>query len=249
MDLSAIAYDNWPLAKANFEALKHLRRRQITAADGRVFRVQFNPERKRSTQAVLTAEAIAARPCFLCEKNRPAEQRLIADGRYDVMINPYPIFNPHLTIVLREHTNQHLLGHLADMQHFAEQLPGMAIFFNGAKCGASAPDHMHFQAARIDDIISHGAPYFTVSGERELSELLSDYNTTDEWVNAIMLPNELRVYLRRKQRPSCFAEGRLLISPATVEMAGTIITTREEDFEKITADDIVNIYQEVGIWK
>ena len=140
----------WPLAAANFRALKGIRTRELTVC-GLPCRVQFNPERAVSTHADTTPEGIAARPCFLCADNRPPEQIHIKfEGRkgrrYNVQVNPYPIFRGHLVIVRDRHLPQAIWHHMPDMLDFAVKYPDWTVFYNGPESGASAPDHLHFQA-------------------------------------------------------------------------------------------------------
>lgn len=111
------------------------------------FHVQFNAARIRSAAAKTDAVSIAHRPCFLCKENRPPTQASKDwRGKYEVLENPFPIFPQHLTIPTYEHTPQLLQGRYADMLALAKEMPLFTVFFNGPKCGASAPDHMHFQA-------------------------------------------------------------------------------------------------------
>ena len=147
----------WPLAAANFRALKTVESKDVTVF-GLPCRVQFNPERAISSTADTSPEAIAARPCFLCEANRPPEQRhLKFEGRkgrtYNIQVNPYPIFRDHLVIVRDRHLPQAIWHHLPDMLDFAVKYPDWTVFYNGPASGASAPDHLHFQAAP-----RHGMP-------------------------------------------------------------------------------------------
>jgi len=140
----------WPLAAANYRSLKSVRTRELTVG-GLPCRVQFNPERAFSTNADTSPEAIAARPCFLCADNRPPEQFHIKfEGRkgrmYNVQVNPYPIFRDHLVIVRDRHLPQAIWHHLPDMLDFAVKYPDWTVFYNGPESGASAPDHLHFQA-------------------------------------------------------------------------------------------------------
>lgn len=140
----------WPLAAANYRSLKSVRTRELTVG-GLPCRVQFNPERAFSTNADTRPEAIAARPCFLCADNRPPEQFHIKfEGRkgrmYNVQVNPYPIFRDHLVIVRDRHLPQAIWHHLPDMLDFAVKYPDWTVFYNGPESGASAPDHLHFQA-------------------------------------------------------------------------------------------------------
>ena len=111
------------------------------------FVVQFNKERVRSSAAKVDSASIAQRPCFLCKENRPVGQKSIDyQGRYEILENPFPIFPKHLTIPTYRHTPQALQGRFGDMLQLAKDLPEYTVFYNGPKCGASAPDHMHFQA-------------------------------------------------------------------------------------------------------
>lgn len=111
------------------------------------FNVQFNAARVRSSAAKTDANSIAKRPCFLCKENRPPTQPSKDwQGKYEILENPFPIFPLHLTIPTYEHIPQQLEERFGDMLALAADLPLFTIFFNGPQCGASAPDHMHFQA-------------------------------------------------------------------------------------------------------
>lgn len=140
----------WPLAAANFRALKSARTRQMEV-DGLLCTIQCNPRRILSSTADTTPQAIAARKCFLCADNRPAEQfHLKFEGRkgrmYNIQVNPYPIFPGHLVIVCEEHIPQAIWHHFPDMLDFAMKYRDYTVFYNGPGSGASAPDHLHFQA-------------------------------------------------------------------------------------------------------
>ena len=141
----------WPLAAGHFRALKSVRTRELNVF-GLPCQVQWNPERVGSSTADTSPEAIAARPCFLCEGNRPPEQRhLKFEGRkgrlYNIQVNPYPIFRDHLVIVRDRHLPQEIWHHLPDILDFVAKYPDFTAFYNGPQSGASAPDHLHFQAA------------------------------------------------------------------------------------------------------
>lgn len=140
----------WPMAAANFEALGGVKVKELDV-NGMPFKVQFNPARMASSGAKVDAASLKARPCFLCEKNRPEVQIGIEwNDRYTILVNPFPIFNRHLTIPDTSHTDQLIAGRIADMMGLAEELNGYTVFYNGPRCGASAPDHMHFQAGNSD---------------------------------------------------------------------------------------------------
>jgi hypothetical protein len=143
-------FRDWALARDNYHQLDEVRVRRVSFP-GYNISVQFNPGRITSSAAKVDAKSIEARPCFLCEKNRPAEQQgiPIEDG-YIILINPFPIFRRHLTIVSGSHTPQRIAGNFGTMLALARSLPEYVIFYNGPQCGASAPDHLHFQAGNRD---------------------------------------------------------------------------------------------------
>ncbi len=140
----------WPLAAANFRALKDAQTRELPVG-GLTVRIQHNPARIRSSAAKVDKASIEARSCFLCADARPKEQRTLKfEGRkgrkYDILVNPYPIFPGHLTIARDRHVDQSIWKCLTDMADLAHHYTGLTVFYNGPRCGASAPDHMHFQA-------------------------------------------------------------------------------------------------------
>ena len=137
--------ENWELARTNFAGLKTVRTKSFDFGDFEV-KVQFNPARIVSSGAKVDAKTIAERKCFLCTENRPAEQTAVDAGDYLVLVNPFPIFPEHFTIPRKEHVDQQIKPYFADMLVLAEALDDYLIFYNGPRCGASAPDHMHFQA-------------------------------------------------------------------------------------------------------
>lgn len=138
------------MAKRNYDALRQVERRNVDI-NGYEFLIQHNPARIVSTGAATDKASIAERKCFLCRHNRPEEQMIfpIIEG-WDLLVNPYPILPVHLTIVSCEHRPQNRVP--KEIVECAMRLPGMAIFFNGAKAGASAPDHLHLQAVLKDEL-------------------------------------------------------------------------------------------------
>ncbi len=136
----------WEQARDNYEALSRVRYRTINI-DGIEYTVQYNPGRERSSSAKVDSASISSRRCFLCDNNLPPEQ-IKCDflSRYHILINPYPIFPIHFTIPCKTHTSQSMEGRLDDFLILAKEMEGFVVFYNGARCGASAPDHLHFQA-------------------------------------------------------------------------------------------------------
>ena len=140
----------WPLARDNYRALKAAEVRTMSV-NGLEVRIQHNPARAVSTAAKVDDASVRQRKCFLCRDNRPDCQiSLKFDGRkgkkYDILVNPYPIFPRHFVIAMDRHCDQSIWKRYVDMLDFAKARQGYAVMYNGPKCGASAPDHHHFQA-------------------------------------------------------------------------------------------------------
>jgi hypothetical protein len=137
-------------AFVNYQALSQVEVKDMTI-DGFPAKLFFNPARVRSVMADVSPEALQKRACFLCpdgvEENQLTHNWESPTGHtYYIRVNPFPIFSPHFTVSSSVHERQELLPHLEAMLHLAKELPEMTIFYNGPMCGASAPDHMHFQA-------------------------------------------------------------------------------------------------------
>jgi hypothetical protein len=151
-DLFAQQRSTWPALRDGEASLAHLQRKTL-ASDGESIIVQVNPARRRSTQANTDAKAIAARACFLCPENMPPEERGVAFEDLVLLPNPFPILPLHCTIADRIHRPQQISGRIATFLYLAQEIgPDMAALYNGPRCGASAPDHFHLQAARASDI-------------------------------------------------------------------------------------------------
>lgn len=146
-DFISTQLEKWTEAAARHNSLRESVVTRSVDVEGHKVILQHNPARAISTGAKVDAESIASRPCFLCSENRPEPQEAISFGGYDVLVNPYPIFPNHLTIADKSHRPQSIDGRIPDMLRLADSLEGFTIFYNGPKCGASAPDHAHFQAA------------------------------------------------------------------------------------------------------
>lgn len=277
----------WELARNNYEALKQVKTKTVSFG-GFAIKVQFNPARILSSAAKVDAKSIQERKCFLCAQNLPPFQKGIPFGEeYRILVNPFPIFPKHLTIPTHEHVDQLILGRIGDMLDLAFNLDEYIVFYNGPKCGASAPDHAHFQAgnkgflpiekdwrelAGKAKIVDNAASLYILNeylrgtyviesaskedavalfeqiysqleikeGESEPMLNVLAWYESDKWI--------ITVFPRDQHRPSCYAaegDDNILISPASVDMGGVFITPQEKDFEKISADDIRQILQEV----
>lgn len=141
--------ENWPLATRFYNSLKEVKSREFLYEYTRVL-VQFNPARIGSTAAKTDSASIAVRPCFLCAHNRPAEQKEVDAGDFLILVNPFPIFPQHFTIPHKEHIPQQIKPYYRDFLRFVSELDDCVVFYNGPECGASAPDHLHFQAGNKD---------------------------------------------------------------------------------------------------
>ncbi len=285
--------EGWQLAKTNYAGLEKAESKTFRYTNFSIV-AQYNPERIRSSAAKTDIHSIKKRPCFLCAHNRPSEQTGINfKEKYTLLVNPYPIFKKHLTIVLNKHLPQNITPYFSDMLELSKALPDFTLFYNGAQCGASAPDHFHFQAVdsnqmpidiEIKDIANpyeeelfrNKSTVITAIGKEYLRNLIHiqsssvdelnshfhkilaflkiDNNDDEPMLNILCsLKNEewnVAIFPRDKQRPSqFFAQGneQILISPAAVELGGMAIVPRKEDFEKLTKDELADIYQQVTI--
>lgn len=144
--LLADQLSSWELAKNNYAALSQVKVKELDV-NGTRYKVQFNPARIVSSAAKVDTKSIQERKCFLCPANLPTAQRgLPFKDNYQILVNPFPIFPKHLTVPALEHTAQRIKERFADMLDLAARAEDYIVFYNGPKCGASAPDHVHFQA-------------------------------------------------------------------------------------------------------
>ena len=279
----------WEDARHRFRDLKHVEVRQLSDQ----LKVQFNPARIVSTGAKIDKHTLGERPCFLCERNRPKEQMTKQiDDHFQLLVNPFPILPVHFTIPATKHQPQSIYRHYGEMHRLLSLHSELMVFYNGPKCGASAPDHLHFQAGtsgvlplqtnwqrlsrNLTDVISLTdeekisvlsdflVPAFVIISKSEDSDeelfhrlyrsmpMRGDesepmmniiaWRKGDEFIS-IVIPRE-------KHRPDAyFAEGeaQMMVSPGALDMAGLIITPREEDFSKINLDKATALLRECGI--
>ena len=161
---------DWDLARANYGALARAVTRSLRVGESTVV-LQFNPERRTSSAAAIDRKSLSRRACFLCTEHQPARQRAVLWGdNYKIQVNPYPIFSRHLTIADLRHVPQRLSDRVGDMLQLAQALPEFVIFYNGPQCGASAPDHAHFQAGAMGEMplcdeILHATTMLLVDGD------------------------------------------------------------------------------------
>ena len=284
---------SWLLSEANYRSLDQVEEREMTI-NGWKFRVQFNPERIRSSAAKVDSGSIAARKCFLCTENRPVEQRELPMGHdFLLLVNPYPIFSAHFTLPFLHHTDQRIGASLEALMEFARKMSGYTLFYNGPECGASAPDHLHFQAGengfmpveeefetmklQSESLLCHSDALKIWAFGNYIRKMISFetddlklgisaveylirgfYEIQPEKVEPMMnllchFKDEkwiLHLFPRKLHRPSQYFEQgdkQLLISPGAVDFGGVFITPRREDFDKITATDILDIFRQVSL--
>lgn len=281
----------WPMAADGYASLQDVQVREVKCSTFSVW-LQFNPKRIVSTGAKVDAKSINSRRCFLCVDHLPPEQKgVLYENDFLVLCNPMPIFPAHYTVSHIKHLPQLIDPYLDTFLRLARDLsPKFTIFYNGAQCGASAPDHIHFQIApaakipieqeameaqrreRVGEI--EGVAIFllrdlgravivfegtssentTRAIRHQLAKMKAIPNITAEpKINVICNYNapQWRVILfpRRKHRPEVFfneGDDRVVISPASVDMGGLIITPVEKDFKTVDANMIEAIYREVS---
>ena len=280
----------WPLFSENYDHCAETLKEEVeltadmVPCSWRIHKMLLN-HRKNSLAANIDSKAIAVRKCFLCADNRPEEQDSIRWRDYEILVNPYPIADNHLTIAHTEHTPQRIIGHIRDMAALTRIVPTSCVFYNGPKCGASAPDHMHFQSfaesfstniwmspALLTEIAQTGAahlyiptednsifPYFIIDSGKD-KDLEAMFNKVyaalppsepEPMMNIVMFKNGSKtrtlIVPRKAHRPSFYGdgEGQMLVSPASVEMLGTFVTSRKDDFERLDIPTVERIYREV----
>lgn len=260
----------WILLNDNINQLHNIELKSLIWGDNIEVILQYNPTRITSTAAKIDKKSIQERACFLCAENRPAIQKGIPLlDKYIILCNPYPILQNHLTIPLYSHVAQRIGKKMDDMLTLTELLPDYIVFYNGPKCGASAPDHFHFQAGLKTNIL--------LSGENDLRSCLRIESDTKEEAEKLFYdvynylklhqPDEdepmmniisfmennryiIHVFPRKLHRPwqyTATGNNQLLISPGALDMAGLFITPRKEDFDKITKEEIEDIYAQVSM--
>lgn len=279
---------DWDVAGRNYAALGDVAVRTLNLGGSTVV-LQFNPERRRSLAAAIDKRSLSKRQCFLCTEHQPVRQRALLWGeRYKIQVNPYPIFKRHLTIADLHHVPQRLAGRVGDLLRLAKALPDFVVFYNGPQCGASAPDHAHFQAGAkgemplCDEVVHATTTLLADSDEGFIGyvnhlgrSLLSIETTTVRaaeryaWRLLDLLPVpeggeepmvnvlcwwdkterswRMVIFPRRKHRPACYGEGegRLLLSPASVDMGGLWAVPEAKDYESLTAAQVQALYDEL----
>jgi len=266
----------WPQLAQGIEGLAQAKTIPLRIDWFDVF-VRHIPHRIASTTAPVDLKSVAKRPCFLCAGNLPAEEEgLRFDDDFMIYCNPFPIVDRHLTIAHREHTRQRIANQFGHMLDLAAALQGYFVVYNGPECGASAPDHMHFQAGSRGlfpiEQDTAGLAGITVPNYsrnvlilrgRDRSALIDRMDraidllaeTTgkrpEPMVNLAVFNDrgEWITYLfpRSKHRPAVFHTGELTVSPASIDLCGIFVVPLAHDFERIAGEAIAAILREVTL--
>lgn len=261
---------DWEQLRIAIEQLDHVKVKEFNWGSELKVNAQFNPARIQSVSAKVDKGSIEKRPCFLCGENRPKAQSGISFlDKYIILVNPFPILQKHLTIALHSHVPQRIRRKTGDMLTLAELLPEHIVFYNGPKCGASAPDHFHLQAGLKSPLLMVGENelrsclVIESSSKQEVEDRFEDVyqylhsrqpDEEEPLLNLIAFVENnnyvMHIFPRKAHRPKQFYEEgkrQLLVSPGAIDMAGLIITVREEDFNKIRKEDIEDIYSQVSM--
>jgi Domain of unknown function (DUF4922) len=266
----------WPQLAKGVEGLAQAKTRSVRIDWFDIF-IRHIPHRMASTTASVDRESVAKRPCFLCAENLPSEEEgLQFNDDFTIYCNPFPIVDRHLTIAHREHGLQRIANQFGNMLDLAASLDGYFIVYNGPECGASAPDHMHFQAgSRVLFPIAKDTAGLTgvavpnyrrnvfLFRGRDRSALIdlmdraidllakATNKRTEPMVNIAVSceRGEWVTYLfpRGKHRPEVFYTGELTVSPASIDLCGIFVVPLAQDFERITGDAIAAIFREITL--
>ena len=279
----------WDDVRHRYRELNNVKTRELSVGAYTVI-LQWNPARIGSTGAKTDSRSISERPCFLCVQNRPPEQlKRVVDGKWELLVNPFPILPMHFTLPTLKHTPQAIKDMYGEIYRLLTAYPELMVFYNGPKCGASAPDHAHLQAgvpsvlplmdswqrlsreltpvvklSAADDISvinDYPCPALLIrshsreAGEQLFSRLYEALpcrgDETEPMMNIVAWRKDEEylsvVFPREKHRPDCY--HYIMVSPGAIDMAGLMITPREEDFERLTGEQAIAILQEVALSK
>ena len=293
--LFEIQKEQWPMLNAGFKSLETVKSKSFQF-DGYKIKAQFNAGRMTSTSAKVDPKSISERKCFLCRENLPEEQRgILYNDKYIILCNPFPIFSTHFTLTHKVHQPQRIIDTFSEMLDLSKDLSRYyTVIYNGPRCGASAPDHLHFQAGNksfmpiddefhqikneygkviyeddelsfyaIDDGIRKFISIESIDKEIIVNTFNKFYNIYSElmneeqeqMINLVSFYEEeygwrVIIFLRAKHRPAVFFaedDSKMLVSPAAIDLGGVCVFPRQEDFNRITKEQITEIFKEVFI--
>ena len=277
----------WSDTRRRYRELNQVETREFNDGNTTVV-LQWNPARIGSTGAKIDSQSLKERPCFLCAANRPKEQlKRTVDGKWELLVNPYPILPMHFTLPTLKHQPQAIKDMYGEIYRLLTDYPELMVFYNGPKCGASAPDHAHLQAGvptvlplmdAWQRLSRELTPVVTLSDDDDIS-VINEYpcpallirshsrNAGEKLFRLLYAALPVRkdetepmmnivawrkgdeylsvVFPREKHRPDCY--GEVLVSPGAIDMAGLVITPREDDFRSLTAEQTLAILREVSL--
>ena len=281
----------WPEALQRYRDLTNAQTKELHVGQLTLL-AQWNPARIRSTGADISQQALQERPCFLCQENRPKEQLSIGDNDMELLVNPYPILPMHFTLPTRRHQPQRIRPMYGQMLSLLTRHSALTVFYNGPKCGASAPDHAHLQAgtsgllplqrnwallsrslkptlqpaadSMLAVIEDYPCPALAIrskgkkASERLFNQLYDAMTIADGEEEPMMNIVAWRqgeeyitvVFPRQKHRPDSYyqtGDRQLLVSPGALDMAGMLITPRQEDYEKLSAEEVGAVLRECAL--
>ncbi len=291
--LFEIQKEHWLMLKNGVQSLDTVKSKSFQF-EGFKIKAQFNTGRMTSTSAKVDPKSISERKCFLCVENLPDEQRgVLYKNNYIILCNPFPIFPAHFTLTYKKHQPQRIVDTFSDLLDLSKDLSKYySVIYNGPRCGASAPDHLHFQAGNkffmplddefhqikneygnkifenddlsvfaVDDTIRKFISIESIDKrlvEKTFDNFYKSYTKLmkeeqEPLMNLISFYEEeygwrIIIFLRSKHRPAVFFaedETKMLVSPAAIDLGGVCIFPREEDFNRITKEQITEILKEV----
>ncbi len=293
--LFEVQKEQWKMLATGYKSLDTVKSKSFQF-DGFKIKAQFNAGRITSTSAKVDAKSISERKCFLCNENLPEEQKgILYNNKYVILCNPFPIFPDHFTLTYKKHEQQRIVDTFSDMLDLSKDISKYySVIYNGPRCGASAPDHLHFQAGNkyfmpIDDefhqiknefgkviyenddlsfyAIDDGLRKFVSIESLDKDLVVNTFNKfyktysdmmneeQEPMINLVSFYEEefgwrIIIFLRAKHRPAVFFaedESKMLVSPAAIDLGGVCVFPREEDFNRISKEMIVDIFKEVFI--
>ncbi len=267
--------DAWPLLGKGLDGLARAQTRSVRTARADILVRHIPHRVLSTTAAVDRESIRRRPCFLCPENLDPEQKGLPFGETHTIYCNPFPIVQRHLTVVRREHCPQRIDGQLGTMLDLARALPGFVAVYNGPECGASAPDHAHLQAGSHEELplirgvkeisgpalLIYGLRALLLRGDdrsrlvdeiaRVLAILSSVTTKSPEPLINLAVFHErflgwtMVVFPRAKHRPDVFHTGELTVSPAAIDLCGTLVTPMARDFERITGDAAEAIYREV----
>ena len=261
--------ETWKLLDDNYNHLSNAKTRLLVWGSDTEVVLHHNTSRCFTSSTIVDKNSINKRKCSLCAENRlDIQQGIPFLDKYMILCNPFPILQNHLTISLHSHVPQLIGKKIVDMLSLAELLPSYIVFYNGEKCGATEPNHFHFEAGmKTKTLLNSENPLrscFRIESDtkkdaEEQFYYVFDYLKTNQpeenepMMNIIsFMENEqyiIHIFPRKAYRlwqHSTETEAQLIMNTGALAMAGEFTIPRKEDFDIINTNDIEAIYTQVS---